>query len=218
MSVAQRTTTSTVCGEPVESDILPHALGSLTLHVHTGQGVEIEATGSSFVHFPSVKSAEGELRTAMPLDACTPLRAEPQNSDGAHVEGNGSGSGNEVGGEGGGSDGNGGDGIDGDGGRIAQSHGWRGALVLAQRGGCTFHQKARHAQWAGAAGLVVVDTEEGPVSGFTMSGTRSCSRAALPMRPTSCALRCTEQPAMEGATQRLPRRAAPLASRRRRRT
>mmetsp|Transcript_21908 Transcript_21908/g.64631 ORF Transcript_21908/g.64631 Transcript_21908/m.64631 type:complete len:252 (-) Transcript_21908:181-936(-) len=46
----------------------------------------------------------------------------------------------------------------------------RGAIALVRRGNCTFYDKVLHAQTAGAVGVVVVDTEAGPIGSFTMSG------------------------------------------------
>jgi len=45
-----------------------------------------------------------------------------------------------------------------------------GAMLIVRRGNCTFFDKALNAQRAGAVGMVVVDTDTGPVAGFTMSG------------------------------------------------
>lgn len=151
--------------------MLPHATGPLTLRISTGHGAEIEAVGSSFVYFPSVRDAEGELRAAEPLDACAPLRSEPQAPGGAD-EPRDDGGGDETEWHGANAR------------RGGDESEWEGAMILARRGNCTFHQKARNAQIAGAAGLVVIDTEEGPVAGFTMSGARASGmpRAAPPPR------------------------------------
>lgn len=44
------------------------------------------------------------------------------------------------------------------------------ALVIVQRGRCTFYDKAKHVQLVAGRGVIVVDNEDGPIAGFTMSG------------------------------------------------
>jgi hypothetical protein len=151
---SQAASSTSACGVSARSQILPHTIGSLAVRVRmpSGDEHEIEASGSSFVHFLAVRDVHDRaLRTAEPFDACSPLapayrprardeqRSEPQTSEGMSDQ-------------------------------VSE---WAGALILVQRGNCTFHDKAMAAQRAGAAGVIVVDTERGPVAGFTMSGERT---------------------------------------------
>ncbi|KAG8460845.1 hypothetical protein KFE25_010900 [Diacronema lutheri] len=157
--IAQRTVLGDVCGGLIRLDVVPHALGAARLLVHSEPALELEASGANFVHFPSLRgNAHGELRVAEPFDACRPLVDEVEPTHATHA---GWPQGDEAQ-----------QATDTSDGAHGSAHGgrWRGALLLARRGNCTFHDKALHAQRAGVAGVLIVDTESGPVAGFTMSG------------------------------------------------
>ena len=51
----------------------------------------------------------------------------------------------------------------------------RAPVVLAMRGGCSFEAKARAAQEAGAAALIVVDTENAPLMAMAAEGPEDVS-------------------------------------------
>lgn len=147
---------------------MPHALGAARLLVHSEPALELEASGANFVHFPSLRgNAHGELRVAEPFDACRPLVDEVEPTHATHA---GWPQGDEAQ-----------QATDTSDGAHGSAHGgrWRGALLLARRGNCTFHDKALHAQRAGVAGVLIVDTESGPVAGFTMSGMRRAQKLSV---------------------------------------